>query len=1251
MKPVPQRIVAWLEGVGSLASWGQALVCLLAGAVLLGGCAQEVPLPPEAKTPAEPADLGGSSPASPASVPTADGPPLKVLADFNRGAALMEQYQYAEAAKAFEGVLEQVPDWHAARFNLGLAYFNMHGIQKTDDPTAVKPEYLKKAKTAFEAVLKSDPDHLHARFCLGLYHEYNGHTKKALEAFEKVYQGDRRDPYAVYKYGSTLLGVGRNDEGTKALEEVIALDPGFISAVYRLALQYMRTNQREKAMPLFERFKQLKTAELTGGSFTVDKVYGTAGKYVLALGADSLPLPPSLPWAHWEAAPPRRIVFSPQTRPLDARTRSWKWSAGTVDLPGMAAGDVDGDGDLDVCLTAVGEQADTRLYLNDGSGVFATGRSVALRGGISPCFGDIDNDGDLDLWLGRAGSDLFLENDGRGNFSQRDLPTLAGPELLTNSARLVDIDSDGDLDLLALRMTKGNVPATGECTPAACSIYYNNRDGSFTDVATELGLALADVPVAAVVYDDFDNDRDLDLVIFPAGGRQPIVWVNDRVGKYRVLDAAATQLTTSGALGATSGDPDKDGDRDLLVFTGKEVHLYINRGGFRFQADESFRARCGSLGGTGGQFADMDNDGDLDIVIADAHRRDGSRGPALLINDWPRGRFLDAAEVDPGNLFAAIRTDGETRTQGNASCVVADFTGNGRCDVLLARMDQQPLLIENVTPGGHWIELDLRGTRPRDKKSRSNNSAIGARVEVKAGTVFQQFVVGAPSGPVAMPPLRIHAGLGDHSKIEWLRIVWPDAVLQAELEIAADRRMTLTEVQRKTSSCPYLFAWDGSRFRFVADFGGVGGLGYFVAPGSYAPPDPTEYIRLPQLKPRGGQYVLQVLTPLEEVTYFDEAKLIAVDHAEGTEVYPHEMMAVGAEPPPFEVFCFRQPIEPVRAIDHRGVDVTEQVSRIDRRYAGATRPDHRFTGFAEDHFVELDFGDGLDRLAKDSRLILFLYGWVEYPYSSTNYAASQAGIRPQAPTIHVLRDGRWIELFREVGYPAGLEHMMTLEVTGKILPGDRRIRISSNMELYWDRIFMAEHVGRPALRLQEVRAASADLHYLGYPREYSPDGRRPNLYDYSNLDTAVAWKLTAGRYTRFGEVGPLLEEADDCFVIMGHGEELTLRFPAGAFGPVPQGRRRTFILKTDSFCKDMDLYTAHGDTVEPLPFHAMSGYPYGPHEHYPDSPKTRQYRSRYNTRRVPGSGFTKPRPVVAPQGSPDRPAVSTGATSGRGLMN
>ncbi|MHB8899680.1 MAG: FG-GAP-like repeat-containing protein, partial [Thermoguttaceae bacterium] len=786
---------------------------------------------------------------------------------------------------------------------------------------------------------------------------------------------------------------------------------------------------------------------------------------------------------------------------------------------------------------------------------------------------------------------------------------------IASCARLTDVDSDGDLDCLAFRASAGSLPAGPSARPAPSLVFNNNRDGSYEEIAERLGLRFADAVIGTVVHDDFDNDRDVDMIAFPAVSGRPIVWVNERVWQYHVLDPEVSGLDVQNVVGATSADLNSDGRQDLLVFCGEQLHLFLNESSLSFVRQESFENQFSKLGGTNGQAIDIDNDGDLDLLLADAHRG-GSRGPLLLLN---RGgaRFEDAALAEPGIVLDAVRTPSD------AACLAADFTGDGACDMILIPVGGQPALFENLTRGNHWIELDLRGTQPQDNKARSNSSAIGARVEMKTGTILQQFTVGVPTGAGVVPPLRIHAGLGPFEKVDWLRIFWPDAVLQAELELAGGQVMPLEELPRKTSSCPTLFTWDGSRYRFVADFAGVGGLGFFLAPGRYAPPDPTEYLPIPVLEPQDGQYVLQVLEPLEEAVYFDEARLVAVDHPIGTEVWPREMMAVNSPPPPFELFCTRDKIEAVSAVDQEGDDVTGRLAAIDRQYAGATEIDPRFLGFARPHFVELDFGDRLGKVAADARLVMYLFGWVEYGYSSTNFAASQAGMTLKAPTIQVERGGRWLDVMSEVGYPAGLEHVMTVNVTGAILPGDRKVRVASNMELYWDRIYLGVDEDLP-LRVQEVPVASASLAFFGYPREYSPDGKMPNIYDYHNVDRAMGWKLMAGDYTRFGEVAELLGEADDCYVIMGRGEQLTLRFPADALAPVPEGQRRTFLLKSDAYCKDMDLYTAFPDTVGPLPFHGMSGYPYGRDESYPDTPKIRSYREKYNTRRV-GNQSTSPR--------------------------
>ena len=529
-------------------------------------------------------------------------------------------------------------------------------------------------------------------------------------------------------------------------------------------------------------------------------------------------------------------------------------------------------------------------------------------------------------------------------------------------------------------------------------------------------------------------------------------------------------------------------------------------------------------------------------------------------------------------------------------------------------MEEWPALILNATRGGNWLALDLVGKRLQDQTSRSPSSAIGARVELRSGTVTEQFVVGTPAGATAMPPLRVQAGLGAQSSVDWLRVQWPDSLLQAELEVAGNQVMTVPETCRRTSSCPHLFAWDGRQFAFVSDFGGVGGLGYRTGPSSFARPDPTEYVVLPALAPRDGDYMLQVVEPLEEIVYLDEVRLIAVDHPVGTHIHPNEMAAVSATPPPFEVLCYSDVVQPARAVDDRGGDVTAALLKSDRVYASPAQRDGRFAGYARDHFVDLDFADKLESLPAGSRWILFLDGWVEYSTSTSNYAASQAGLRLKAPSVSVLRNGEWVELLHEAGYPAGINHTMTLDLTGKLQAGDRTIRIATNMDLSWDRIFLAAHRSDVPITLNEVAATRGDLHFLGFPREFSPDGRRPNLLDYANIDRSDTWQRMAGVYTRYGDVTELVQAADDRFVIMAAGDEVTLRFPASAFGPVPSGCVRTFLLKSDSFCKDMDLYTGGSEHVEPLPFHAMSAYPYGPDEHYPDTAATRRYRQQYNTR-------------------------------------
>ncbi len=404
----------------------------------------------------------------------------QALAEFNHGAALMEQYRYEDAAAAFETVLGLAPDWIPAQFNLGLAY--LHVGDATDDATL--------ARVAFERILRSDPVHPYAHYCLGLDFEYRGQPEEALEHFRAVHEIDPDDRYASYKCAEALFLLDQADEATNTLEKLVADDPGFVSAVYRLAKRYKDMGRREEARRLFDRVENLVAVEMPLGSHRVESRYGMEGKYGMALGTDGLPLMRSRQFLS------PRLAFSPKLKYLDRPTLAWRWDRGTVAVPGIAAEDVDFDGDFDLCLTGLDQQGCTALYLNNGSGGFSIGPTIAKLG-VCPCYADVDNDGDLDLWLGRAGPDLLLENDGLGNLPKATAnDSLCGADELTTCARLVDLDSDGDLDLLACRLKGGSMPASGDPTPAAISLYNNNGNGSFADIAEQSGLALRDTPIA-----------------------------------------------------------------------------------------------------------------------------------------------------------------------------------------------------------------------------------------------------------------------------------------------------------------------------------------------------------------------------------------------------------------------------------------------------------------------------------------------------------------------------------------------------------------------------------------------------------------------------------------------------------------------------------------------------------------------------------------------------------------------------------
>jgi hypothetical protein len=339
-------------------------------------------------------------------------------------------------------------------------------------------------------------------------------------------------------------------------------------------------------------------------------------------------------------------------------------------------------------------------------------------------------------------------------------------------------------------------------------------------------------------------------------------------------------------------------------------------------------------------------------------------------------------------------------------------------------------------------------------------------------------------------------------------------------------------------------------------------------------------------------------------------------------VYPDERFESGGPPATQDLLAFRQEIFPVRARDHRGRDVTATLRRWDRDTVHDFA--HRsWLGFAEEHAVELDFGDRLSNYGPQDRLMLCLAGWTDYPYPESIWAAHQAGVEMQAPVLERrTADGQWQKI-ADAGFPAGLPRMMTLDVTGKLGGPGCVLRLRTNLQIYWDQIFVAPLLealpaGKESQALGTVRATCleverATLSARGCMQELSPDGQQPTIYDYDRLEAVPVSRL-AGRLTRFGDVTELLRGLDDRFVIFGLGDEVDVRFDARRLPELPSGWARSYVLRTWGYCKDCAPFTDTGDTIEPLPFRAMPNYPYGPELKHPHP----DYQRQFNTRLVGG---------------------------------
>jgi tetratricopeptide (TPR) repeat protein len=1143
----------------------------------------------------------------------------------NLGVAYMNQQLFEKALKAFEDAAAKDPALQVTTVNRGVALLN---LQRLDE-----------AKALLESATKADPKDAHAWYNIGLYYKNSADASAAIDAFRRVTEIDPDDADSWYFLGSTYAQLKQFSEAIAAFERALKLHPHHASAQFGLARAYQQSGQAEIAHEAMRKFQYITHNKL---GVPISLAYGEQGKYSRA--EDS-------PLAVEKVLPQIPVRFVDVTAQAGLTTKANPVPGkgfGSYAGPGACFLDYDGDGKIDIFLSDNGSQGGMALYHNLGNGKF---EDVTQKAGLDPNLhgagctaGDYDNDGATDLVVSCDDRVLLLHNEKNGTF--KDVTEAAGIKSAGNvGVTFIDYDHDGDLDLY---ITRYGDPAPSDQSKAANSpsrpfwgvnrMWRNNGNGTFSDVTDAVGLAgRVRVPSIGAVGTDYNNDRAVDIAVGgsdtvitgaeaemnapemkPIQGNAPIIYENPREGKF-IERRLWSELIPGLTNGVAILDFNHDGWMDIAFTHGDEPGLTLWRNDRAKKFDRVPLPAAGVVPAFGVAAVDYDNDGWVDLVAV-GETKDGKGEVRLFRNLGPDGWKDVTVETGLDKI----------QLTAPRAIIAGDYNNDGAVDLLITQNHGPAVLLRNE--GGNKnnsLRLALKGLN-------DNKSAIGTKVEVFSDGIRQKFEVYGSSGYLGQNSPYLTIGLGQSKEADIVRMLWPTGVLQDEIGVAANKLQNITELDRRGSSCPTLFAWDGHEYRLVGDMLGAGVVGHWIAANGNKVerdiPRPTEAIKIDRLSllEKDGKLSFRFMEPLEESVYLDQVQLLAVDHPADVDVYPNEYFASNPPYPPFKVVFsnHNDTRPPAGAWDEHGHNVLPDL--LAHRYFGDFKV-LSFMGFTEPHSLELDLGEPY----RGGPLWLLMHGEIEYYSATSMYAADQAHLRPVAPYLEAFvpigggpsgsagSDGKeqWVRVVDDMGFPAGGPRTMTADLTGKLPAGTRRVRIITNLQIYWDNILISrtsqENSQNQSARLTQVPLAHAELNFHGFPLKIEDQPPGNVKYIYEKTSATGPYTRPSGAYTRYGDVRPLLESLDDKFVVFGSGDEVALDFNPAKLPAMPRGWVRDYFFIANGYEKDMDFYAYRGDTVDPLPFRDMESYPYP--GSFPSDADHLNYLLEYNTRFMSGN--------------------------------